>query len=1021
MSQGGGVEAPESALRYDPIAVSDESTVVAAYEPDDGLDQGYQSEAQLEARFIELLGQQAYERLPLASAASLEANLRRQLELLNNVVFSDDEWKWFFTKKIASKNEGVVEKTARIQEDPIQVLARDDGTSKNIKLIDKSNIHANRLQVINQYEAVGEGAGVARQNRYDVTILVNGLPLVHVELKRRGVPLKEAFNQINRYQRESFWADAGLFEYVQLFVISNGTHTKYYANTTRARKVAESESGKRGRKQTSNSFEFTSWWTDAENRRIGDLTAFTRTFFAKHTLLNVLTKYCVFDVSRTLLVMRPYQIVAAERILRRVVSSANTKATGPGAGGYIWHTTGSGKTLTSFKTAQLASKMEGVDKVLFVVDRKDLDYQTMLEYNRFERDSVNGSRSTAELKRRLQDHNASIIVTTIQKLSRFIEQNKGHEITNAHTVLIFDECHRSQFGEMGTAVRKAFRRSHLFGFTGTPIFPENAGGATKDTTDKIFGDRLHSYTIVDAINDGNVLPFRVSYQNTVRAADDVEDKQVAGIDTEEVLRHPERIRKIVEYILDHFNIKTMRTQGYSLGEKRVRGFNSMLATASVSALKIYYDEFAQQQTERAAVDPSYQPLKIATIFSYAVNEDEEVGGILDDEAMDADRLDASSRDFLERAISDYNVAFGTMYDTSAAKFENYYKDLARRVKDREVDLVIVVNMFLTGFDATTLNTLWVDKNLKSHGLIQAFSRTNRILNSVKAYGNIVCFRNLEKAVDDALVLFGNSESRGVVLLKPYTHYRAVYVSLVEQLLQQCPPGTEPFGEAQEKAFVMLFGHILKLRNILTSFDEFEHDESLPPRQLQNYMSVYNALWERHRKRDTSKKESILDDVVFEIELIKQVEVNIDYILMLVQRWHDEGQAKMGWEGSPPLRAIEDAVDASPSLRNKKDLIMEFVDSISVTGEVSDHWRIFVTQRQEAELAEIIDTERLRPEQTKSFIATAFRDGAIATNGTAITQILPPVSRFAKDNNLGAKKQRVITKLNEYFERFFGLA
>lgn len=1019
MSKGDGVEAPDSALRYEPIAVSDEATVVATYEPDSGNDQGYQSEAELEAKFIEMLRQQAYEPLHITSSADLEVNLRRQLELLNSVVFSDDEWKWFFSKKIASKNEGIVEKTARIQEDPIQILARDDGTSKNIKLIDKSNIHANRLQVINQYEAVGEGAGAARKHRYDVTILVNGLPLVHIELKRRGVPLKEAFNQINRYQRESFWADAGLYEYVQLFVISNGTHTKYYANTTRARKVAESEGGRRRRKQTSNSFEFTSWWTDAENRRIGDLTAFTRTFFSKHALLNVLTKYCVFDVSRTLLVMRPYQIVAAERILRRMVSSA--KATGRKAGGYIWHTTGSGKTLTSFKTAQLASKMEGIDKVLFVVDRKDLDYQTMLEYNRFEKNSVNGSRSTAELKRQLQDHNASIIVTTIQKLSRFIEQNKGHEITKGRVVLIFDECHRSQFGDMGTAVRKAFRRSYLFGFTGTPIFPQNAGGSTKDTTEKIFGDRLHSYTILDAINDGNVLPFRVSYQNTVRAADDVEDKQVAGIDTEEVLRHPERIRRIVAYVLDHFDTKTMRTKGYSLGEKRVRGFNSMLATASISALKIYYDEFARQQGERAAVDPSYQQLKIATIFSYAVNEDEEVGGILDDEAMDADQLDGSSRDFLERAISDYNAAFGTTYDTSAAKFENYYKDLARRVKDREVDLVIVVNMFLTGFDATTLNTLWVDKNLKSHGLIQAFSRTNRILNSVKAYGNIVCFRNLEKAVDDALVLFGNSEANGVVLLKPYTYYHATYVSLVEQLVEQCPPGNEPRGEAQEKAFVVLFGRILKLRNILTSFDEFTHDGSLSQRQLQNYTSVYNALWERHRKRNTSEKESILDDVVFEIELIKQVEVNIDYILVLVQRWRDEGQAVTGGEAKMPLRAIEDAIDASPSLRNKKDLIMDFVDSMSITGEVNDDWRIFVTQRREAELAEIINVERLRPEQTKSFIEAAFRDGAIATHGTAITQFLPPVSRFAKDNNLGAKKERVIAKLTEYFERFSKLS
>lgn len=508
-------QAPDSSLRYEPIAVSDESTVVAAYVPDPTSAQGYQSEAALEEGFIAQLGAQAYERLTITSSADLEVNLRRQLELLNDVTFSEAEWKWFFANRVASKNEGIVEKTARIQEDPIQVLPRDDGTSKNIKLIDKSHIHNNRLQVINQYESVGEGGGVERQHRYDVTILVNGLPLVHVELKRRGVPLREAFNQINRYQRESFWSDAGLFEYVQLFVISNGTHTKYYANTTRVRRIAESEGRRAGRKQTSNTFEFTSWWTDASNRRIGDLTAFTKTFFAKHTLLNVLTKYCVFDVSRTLLVMRPYQIVAAERILQRVVSSTNMKQLGTtAAGGYIWHTTGSGKTLTSFKTAQLASRMEGVDKVLFVVDRKDLDYQTMLEYNRFEKDSVNGSSSTAELKRQLQNANSRIIVTTIQKLARFIEQNKGHEITSSHVVLIFDECHRSQFGDMGSAIRKAFKRYHLFGFTGTPIFPENATGAKLDTTEAVFGDRLHTYTIVDAINDGNVLRFRVSYQNS---------------------------------------------------------------------------------------------------------------------------------------------------------------------------------------------------------------------------------------------------------------------------------------------------------------------------------------------------------------------------------------------------------------------------------------------------------------------------------------------------------------------------
>jgi type I restriction enzyme R subunit len=1012
-------EVPDCSLRYEPIAVSDESTVVAAYVPDPATSQGYQSEAALEEDFIQRLQSQAYERLTITSTADLEANLRRQLEILNHVTFSGEEWARFFGEKVAAKNEGIVEKTARIQEDPIRVLLRDDGTSKNIKLIDKSNIHNNRLQVINQYESVGEGGGVQRQHRYDVTILVNGLPMVHVELKRRGVALKEAFNQIHRYQRESFWADAGLFEYVQLFVISNGTHTKYYANTTRARRIAESEGGRRGKKQTSNTFEFTSWWTDANNKRIGELTAFTKTFFAKHTLLNVLTKYCVFDVSRTLLVMRPYQIVAAERILQRVVTSTNMKQLGTtAAGGYIWHTTGSGKTLTSFKTAQLASRTEGVDKVLFVVDRKDLDYQTMLEYNRFEKDSVNGSRSTAELKRQLQNPNSRIIITTIQKLARFIEQNKGHEIAGGHVVLIFDECHRSQFGGMGSAIRKGFKRYHLFGFTGTPIFPENAGGVKLDTTEAVFGDRLHTYTIVDAINDGNVLPFRVSYQNTVRVADHVSDKDVEAINTEEVMLAPERIRKVVGYVLDHFDTKTMRGQGYNLGEKRVRGFNSMFATASISALKAYYLEFEKQQAERKVADPAYQPLKVATIFSYNANEEIEEGGILGDEALDVDALDSSSRDFLEKAIGDYNGTFGTSYDTSSAKFENYYKDLAKRVKDRDVDLVLVVNMFLTGFDATTLNALWVDKNLKSHGLIQAFSRTNRILNSVKAYGNIVCFRNLESAVDDALTLFGNSEARGVVLLKPYQDYRNAYDKTVGELLESTPPGDEPFGEAAERRFVILFGEILKLRNVLTSFDEFAQDDALSPRDLQNYTSIYNALWEKHRKSEKKEKESILDDVVFEIELVKQVEVNIDYILMLVMKWR-EAKAT-GTEHVSDVTEILDAVDASPTLRNKRDLIVAFVDSQSVTDDVGADWRQFVSQRRNAELNALIAEETLKPEETRAFVAGAFRDGAVSATGTSITKILPPASRFSKDNNHSAKKQRVLAKLVEFFERYVGL-
>jgi type I restriction enzyme R subunit len=1022
------VQRLEPARAYAPIAMSAESTVVAEFVPGPASDTAYQSEADLEEALLRQLQEQAYAYLPITTEGQLVANLRLQLEALNGIRFSDTEWRTFFNERIASANSGIVEKAVRIQEDHVQLLTREDGTTKNVRLLDKGHVHNNRLQVINQYETTGEGAGVARQHRYDVTILVNGLPLVHVELKRRGVALKEAFNQINRYQRESFWADAGLFEYVQLFVISNGTQTKYYANTTRARRISESEGGRRGKKQTSNTFEFTSWWTDANNKRIGELTAFTKTFFAKHTLLNILTKYCVFDVSRTLLVMRPYQIVAAERILQRVVTSTNAKQLGStAAGGYIWHTTGSGKTLTSFKTAQLASKMDGIDKVLFVVDRKDLDYQTMLEYNRFEKDSVNGSKSTAELKRQLQDPNSRIIVTTIQKLSNFIEgtasKSGGHEITRGHVVLIFDECHRSQFGDMGAAIRKAFKRYHLFGFTGTPIFPENATGAKLDTTEAVFGDRLHTYTIVDAINDGNVLPFRVSYQNTVRVADHVADKDVEAINTEEVLMAPERIEKVVEYVLDHFDAKTMRGQGYALGEKRVRGFNSMLATASIPALKAYYLEFAKQQAARQAADPTYQKLKVATIFSYAANEevaesDFGAGGILTDEAMDAEALDGSSRDFLDKAIADYNATFGTSYDTSSAKFENYYKDLAKRVKERDVDLVLVVNMFLTGFDATTLNTLWVDKNLKYHGLIQAFSRTNRILNSVKAYGNIVCFRNLESAVDDALALFGNSEARGVVLLKPYKDYRDEYEKVVGELLESTPPGDEPLGEAAEKRFVELFGTILKLRNVLTSFDEFASDDTLSPRDLQNYTSIYNGLWEKHRKRDAPEKESILDDVVFEIELVKQVEVNIDYILLLVLKWRQAKES--GTEHVTQVVDIENAVDASPTLRNKRDLIMDFVDSQSVSDDVGDDWRAFITQRRDAELDELIQAEALKRDEARTFVTEAFRDGSVPTTGTAITKILPPASRFSKGNDHGAKKQRVLGRLIDFFERYAGL-
>lgn len=1001
--------------RYDPIAVSSESTVVAEYVPDATSGAAYQSEAGLEREFIRLLESQAYEYLRFTNEPQLITNLRAQLEALNGITFSDTEWESFFRERIVGANDGIIEKTVRIQEDHVQLLKRDDGSTKNVMLLDKQNIHNNRLQVINQYE-IGQGEGGANYaNRYDVTVLVNGLPVVHIELKRRGVDIREAFNQIDRYQRDSFWAGSGLFEYVQLFVISNGTLTKYYSNTTRRQHLADAAGSKRAKK-TSNSFEFTSWWADAQNKPIQDLTAFARTFFAKHAILNILTKYCVLTADRMLLVMRPYQIVATERILQKIEISTNYKQLGTiEAGGYVWHTTGSGKTLTSFKTAQLASKMPSVDKVLFVVDRKDLDYQTMREYDRFEKGAANSNTSTAVLKRQLEDPKAKIIITTIQKLATFIKANKGHQIYSGHVVIVFDECHRSQFGDMHTAITKAFKRYNLFGFTGTPIFAVNASGGGSPllkTTEQAFGQKLHTYTIVDAITDKNVLPFRIDYVNTVKLPEGITDKQVSAIDTERALLAPERISQIVAYTLEHFDQKTKRTEGYSLGAKRVRGFNALFATASIQAARMYYNHFQLQQQDL----PSDRKLKVGLIYSYGVNEAVE-DGALDEEGFDTSALSGDARSFLEDAIQDYNDMFGTSFDTSADRFQNYYKDLSQRLKQREIDLVIVVNMFLTGFDATTLNTLFVDKNLRAHGLIQAYSRTNRILNSVKTYGNIVSFRDLEEETNDAIALFGNKEAGGIVLLKPYGEYYTEYAEKVTELLDTYPLGAPIVGESAQKAFIALFGAILRLQNILTSFDDFGGNQILTDRQAQDYRSVYLDLYADFRRDKDSEKESINDDVVFEIELIKQVEINVDYILMLVQRYRDQrgnGQDK-------EIRAeITRAVDASPSLRNKKDLIENFVDSISATGEVDEEWRAFIAARREAELDEIIQSEHLRPHETRAFVETAFRDGSIQTSGTAITRVLPRVSRFSAQGGHGEKKQRVIDKLMAFFDRFFGL-
>jgi type I restriction enzyme, R subunit len=1000
-------------IRYEAIAHSSESTVVAEFPPEPLYvrEATYQSEGALEKAFIDQLRLQAYDYLALTSEAELIANLRRQLEKLNGIGFSDAEWERFFSSSIAGTSDGILEKTARIQEDHIQVLKRDDGTTKNIYLVDKANIHNNTLQVINQYEAEG-----VRATRFDVTVLVNGLPMVHIELKRRGVDIREAFNQINRYQRDSFWAGSGLFEYVQLFVISNGTLTKYYSNTVRDGHLKE-QSSRRSKSKTSNSFSFTSWWADAMNRPITGLTGFTKTFFAKHSLLNVLTKYCVFDVDRKLLVMRPYQIVAAERILQRIATATNHRQLASvAAGGYIWHTTGSGKTLTSFKAAQLARGLPEIDKVLFVVDRKDLDYQTMREYERFEKGAANSNTSTAVLQRQLEDPAARIIITTIQKLSRFIAKNKKHPVYDAHVVVIFDECHRSQFGEMHTEIIRVFQRYHLFGFTGTPIFAENSGSAgnpLRRTTTQAFGDRLHTYTIVDAINDKNVLPFRIDYINTIKTQAGIRDKKVPAIDTERALLAPERIAQIVGYIREHFDQKTRRASSYRHDGRRLAGFNSLFACASIDAAKRYYAEFAEQQKTL----PEARRLKVGLIYSFAANE-EESDGLLGEEEFETEGLDASSRDFLEGAIRDYNVLFGTSFDTNADKFQNYYKDLSQRLRKRELDVVIVVNMFLTGFDATTLNTLWADKNLKAHGLIQAYSRTNRILNSVKTYGNIVSFRNLEQETNDALALFGNKDAKGIVLLKPYAEYYEDYEKRVGELVAGFPLGNAIIGEAAQKAFIRLFGSILRLKNILTAFDDFAGHEILSEREFQDYQSLYLNLYAEFRAASDAEKESINDDVVFEIELIKQVEINVDYILLLVEHY----LKKKGSGDDREIRAtIERAISSSPSLRNKKDLIEQFVDSVTTKAKVDAQWQAFVTAKRTEELDRIIAEENLNAEDTRSFIDNAFRDGSIPTTGTAITKILPPVSRFSRNNSHAAKKQTVLDKLAAFFERYFGLA
>ena len=1028
--------------KIDIIIENIDSTVVSSYESKRQKRTEFQSERELENLFIKQLVSQGYEYLDAKNSNDLVLNLKAQLEKLNNYKFSDKEWERILNNYLVNPTESIVERTRKVQEDYIYSLTKDNGETQNIRIIDKNNIHNNSLQVINQLEVEGH-----RKNIYDVTLLVNGLPLVHIELKRRGVTIKEAFNQIKRYERESFWAESGLYEYAQIYVISNGTKTKYYSNTTRD--LASSENIKRDNKQkTSNSFEFTSYWADATNKTIEDLEDFTATFLTKHTILNILTKYCVFTADNLLLIMRPYQIVAAEKIVNEInINLNNKKRIGTiDAGGYVWHTTGSGKTLTSFKAARIASELDDIKKVLFVVDRKDLDYQTMREYDKFEEGAANSNTSTSVLKKQLEDSNSKIIITTIQKLSIFVKKNKGHGIYNENVVLIFDECHRSQFGDMHRDIVKTFKKYMIFGFTGTPIFASNTTLGNKfptmKTTEQVFGKQLHTYTIVDAIKDGNVLPFRIDYVNTAKVKEELVDEEVYDIKREKALLASDRISKITGYILEHFNQKTKRIDGSydfnkltnieavakrrgNVEEKKLKtkltGFNSILAVASIEAAKLYYEEFKKQQ-ESLIPD---KKLKIATIFSWNPNEGSEfeLDGLFDENNENTNGLDQSSRDFLDLAIKDYNSYFGTSYDTSSDKFQNYYKDLSLRVKNREVDLLIVVNMFLTGFDATTLNTLWIDKRLRQHGLIQAFSRTNRILNSIKTFGNIVCFRNLENEVNNAIAVFGNKDAKGIVLLKSFNDYYngyddfVGYVKLIERLLKDYPIGTEIIGEANEKKFIRLYNRLLKVKNILQAFDDFKGNEIISDFEFQDYQSMYIDIYEKYRGKSKADAKDIIDDLEFELELVRSVEVNIDYILMLVAKGMDKNQTDKEIKVE-----VSKAIDASPSLRNKKDLIIKFIETINVNDDLIDEWQSYIEKAKEIELEKIINEENLIKEETKKYVNQAFSTGEMKSVGTDLTNILPAISMFGNKDGINreVKKQTVFQKLTDFFERFLGL-
>ncbi len=1055
------------------ISNTEEWTVVVEWIKTINNNTSYQSEAQLEKEFISQLQKQGYEYIDLSKINNedheewLINNLRSQIQKLNNTQFSDREWKEIFNTYIANDSDNVEDASKKIQQDYIYSLKRDNGSEINVYLINKKDIHKNSLQVINQYI---NNSG-KYENRYDVTILVNGLPLIQLELKRRGVALKEAFNQINRYKNESY--NSSLFKYIQIFVISNGTNTKYYSNTVRYLHIKEL-SNQDVKSKTSNSFSFTNYWSDSKNKLIEDLISFTQTFFAKHTILNILTKYCVFTSNKQLLVMRPYQIVATEKIINRIEISNNyqDKLGTTCAGGYIWHSTGSGKTLTSFKTAQLARDLDYVDKVLFVVDRKDLDYQTMKEYNKFEKDAANSNSSTKILQKQLEDSNSKILITTIQKLSIFINQNPKHKIYKKHVVIIFDECHRSQFGDMHASIIKYFKKYNIFGFTGTPIFAKNAILATSNpkqiakefsnnkivakTTEQLFGDRLHTYNILDAIKDKNVLPFKYNEIKTFSEKENIKDEKVKAIDTENIWSTLSRIKNIITYILNNFDSYTYRDKSYSfnklnnissiandkknklkqeISKINLKGFNAMFALADIELAKLYYSEFKKQLKERNNKD-----FKIALIYSYNPNEklkdyDEEF--IMDENNENTEKLDQSSREFLDSAINDYNEMFGVSYSSSSENFQSYYKDVSLRTKNKEIDLLIVVNMFLTGFDAPTLNTLFIDKWVRMHGLIQAFSRTNRILNDIKHHGNIVSFRPLIDDFNDAIKLFSDEKASGIIVIRPFKDYYEGYTNengifepgykqLVHNLLINYPIdlNVRDLSIQNKKDFIKLFGRILQIRNILLSYvDEFKSNEIriLNEAQLQDYLSRYQDFYEELKEESKSDKKDIIDDLVFEIELVKQIDTNIDYILDLIIK------SKKPYQDKELLTSISKIVDSSFELRSKKELIINFLNSIynkeksfDDLTQLINEFNEFIQKEYSKELNNIIKEFNLNKEETFKFMNNSFGQGELKIFGTTINNILPPLSRFSKNQNRTKIKNDVINNLEVIFDRYFNI-